>query len=68
MTNEQTLEFLTTAANQHASDIFIIAGRPLSIKVDGHLTDFGERLSRMIQNRFSNAFIRWQTTATSITF
>ena len=44
MTNEQTLEFLTTAANQHASDIFIIAGRPLSIKVDGHLTDFGERL------------------------
>ena len=45
MTNEQTLEFLTTAANQHASDIFIIAGRPLSIKVDGHLTDFGERLN-----------------------
>ena len=44
MTNEQTLEFLTTAANQHASDIFIIAGRPLSIKVDGHLTDYGERL------------------------
>ena len=44
MTNEQTLEFLTTAADQHASDIFIIAGRPLSIKVDGHLTDFGERL------------------------
>ena len=44
MTNEQTLDFLTTAANQHASDIFIIAGRPLSIKVDGHLTDFGERL------------------------
>lgn len=44
MTNEQTLEFLTTAANQHASDIFIIAGRPLSIKVDDHLTDFGERL------------------------
>lgn len=23
---------------------FIIAGRPLSIKADGHLTDFGERL------------------------
>lgn len=44
MTNEQTLELLTTAANQHASDIFIIAGRPLSIKVDGHLTDYGERL------------------------
>ena len=44
MTNEQTLEFLTTAATQHASDIFIIAGRPLSIKTDGHLTDYGERL------------------------
>ena len=44
MTNEQTLEFLTTAANHHASDIFIIAGRPLSIKVDGHLTPHGERL------------------------
>lgn len=44
MTNEQTLELLTTAANQHASDIFIIAGRPLSIKADGHLTDYGERL------------------------
>ena len=44
MTNEQTLEFLTTAANQHASDIFIIAGRPLSIKTDGHLTNYGERL------------------------
>ena len=34
MTNEQTLEFLTTAANQHASDIFIIAGRPLTIKAE----------------------------------
>ena len=44
MTNEQTLEFLTTAASQHASDIFIIAGRPLSIKTDGHLTNYGERL------------------------
>ena len=44
MTNEQTLKFLTTAATQHASDIFIIAGRPLSIKTDGHLTDYGERL------------------------
>lgn len=24
MTNEQTLEFLTTAANQHASDIILL--------------------------------------------
>ena len=28
----------------HASDIFIIAGRPLSFKVDGKLTSHGERL------------------------
>lgn len=44
MTKEQTLEFLSKAANEHASDIFIIAGRPLSIKTDGHLSTYGERL------------------------
>lgn len=32
MNKEQTLEFLSKAADLHASDIFIIAGRPLSIK------------------------------------
>ena len=44
MTKEQILEFLSKAANEHASDIFIIAGRPLSIKTDGHLSTYGERL------------------------
>lgn len=28
MNKEQTLEFLSKAADLHASDIFIIAGRP----------------------------------------
>lgn len=44
MNKEQTLEFLSKAAAQHASDIFIIAGRPLSIKTDGHLSTYGDRL------------------------
>ena len=44
MTKEQTLDFLSKAASEHASDIFIIAGRPLSIKTDGHLSTYGERL------------------------
>ncbi len=44
MTKEQTLDFLSKAASEHASDIFIIAGRPLSIKTDGHLSTYGEHL------------------------
>lgn len=44
MNKEQTLEFLSEAADLHASDIFIIAGRPLSIKTDGHLSTYGDRL------------------------
>ena len=44
MNKEQTIEFLTKAANEHASDIFIIAGRPLAIKIDGHLSSYGDRL------------------------
>lgn len=44
MTENFALEFLTTAAHQHASDIFIIAGLPLSIKVSGQLNPVGERL------------------------
>lgn len=44
MNKEQTLEFLSKAAEQHASDIFIIAGRPLSIKTDGRLSTYGDRL------------------------
>ena len=44
MNKEQTLEFLSKATDLHASDIFIIAGRPLSIKTDGHLSTYGDRL------------------------
>ena len=44
MNKEQTLEFLSKAADLHASDIFIIAGRPLSIKTDGRLSTYGDRL------------------------
>ena len=44
MNKEQTLEFLSKAADRHASDIFIIAGRPLSIKTDGRLSTYGDRL------------------------
>ena len=33
MNKEQTLEFLSKAADLHASDIFIIAGRPLCLSV-----------------------------------
>ena len=34
MNKEQTLEFLSKAADLHASDIFIIAGLPVSIKLN----------------------------------
>lgn len=44
MNKKQTLEFLSKAADLHASDIFIIAGRPLSIKTDGRLSTYGDRL------------------------
>lgn len=44
MTDHFVLEFLTTAAQQHASDIFIIAGLPLTSKINGQLTPAGERL------------------------
>lgn len=44
MNKEQTLEFLSKAADLHASGIFIIAGRPLSIKTDGRLSTYGDRL------------------------
>ena len=37
-------EFLAEAANKRVSDIFIIAGRPLSEKIDGHLFNSGDRL------------------------
>ena len=44
MNKDQSLEFLCKAADLHASDIFIIAGRPLSIKTDGRLSTYGDRL------------------------
>lgn len=37
-------EFLAEAANKRVSDIFIIAGRPLAEKIDGHLFNSGDRL------------------------
>ena len=40
----QIPEFLTEAANKRVSDIFIIAGRTLAEKIDGHLFGIGERL------------------------
>ncbi|MDO4648038.1 MAG: PilT/PilU family type 4a pilus ATPase [Eubacteriales bacterium] len=38
------LRYLQTATKERASDIFIIAGRPLSMKINGKFVDFGERL------------------------
>ena len=37
-------EFLAEAANKRVSDIFIIAGRPLAEKIDGHLFSSGENV------------------------
>lgn len=44
MTDHFVLDFLASAAEQHASDIFIVAGLPLSTKIDGKLSYHGERL------------------------
>ena len=44
MTEQTIPEYLSYATMNHASDIFIIAGRPLSFKIDGKLTSHGERL------------------------
>lgn len=44
MTEQKIPEYLCLAAREHASDIFIIAGRPLCIKTNGCLSDFGEKL------------------------
>ncbi len=38
------LSYLKTATTQRASDIFLIAGRPLSMKINGKFENFGERL------------------------
>ena len=45
MTESLIPQFLSIAAERHASDIFIIAGRPLSMKIQGKLENFGERLT-----------------------
>ena len=44
MTEQTIPEYLSYATTNHASDIFIIAGRPLSFKIDGKLSVYGERL------------------------
>ena len=44
MTEQITPEYLSFATAHHASDIFIIAGRPLSFKINGKLSIYGERL------------------------
>ena len=41
MTEQTIPEYLSYATMNHASDIFIIAGRPLSFKIDGKLTSHG---------------------------
>ena len=40
----QATDMLTAATNSNASDIFIIAGRPLTYKVNGFMHTKGERL------------------------
>ena len=44
MTEINMQSFLKKASEEHASDLFIVAGLPLSAKIDGQLTHQGERL------------------------
>ena len=44
MTEQSIPEYLSYATTIHASDIFIIAGHPLSFKIDGKLSTYGERM------------------------
>lgn len=44
MTEYKITEHLKEAAAKCASDIFIVAGRPLCMKIDGQLADSGDRL------------------------
>lgn len=44
MTEYTIPEYLSYATQNHASDIFIIAGRPLSVKINGKISNHGERL------------------------
>lgn len=43
-TMEKAAALLSAATNEHASDIFLVAGRPLTYKVNGVLRCEGERL------------------------
>ena len=38
MTEQIIPDYLSYATENHASDIFIIAGRPLSVKIDGKMS------------------------------
>lgn len=60
MTEQIIPDYLSYATENHASDIFIIAGRPLSVKIDGKMSIFGERLmpddtDRLIHQIYSMA-------------
>ena len=60
MTEQIIPYYLSHATENHASDIFIIAGRPLSVKIDGKMSIFGERLmpddtDRLIHQIYSMA-------------
>ena len=60
MTEQIIPDYLSYATENHASDIFFIAGRPLSVKIDGKMSIFGERLmpddtDRLIHQIYSMA-------------
>ena len=60
MTEHIIPDYLSYATENNASDIFIIAGRPLSVKIDGKMYIFGERLmpddtDRLIHQIYSMA-------------
>ena len=55
---EKVKAFLQLATEKKASDIFIIAGRPLSVKIDGKLCTlegFEERLMPLRQTNLSGS-------------
>ena len=52
-------EFLAEAANRRVSDIFIIAGRPLAEKIDGHLLDRGDRLMPDFVSMPTSSVVPW---------
>ena len=68
MTEQITPEYLSFATEHHASDIFIIAGRPLSFKINGKLSIYGERLMPADTEILLRRFIRCPTTVTLTVF